>query len=58
MCGRIHLRGTVRFSTGLIRDGRGDRFWALALALHAAQNFQPEGEVVVANERFLFRIVT
>ncbi|MDR1906613.1 MAG: terminase family protein [Puniceicoccales bacterium] len=41
--------GNVRFSAERTREGHGDRFWALALALHAAQNFRSKGETHFIN---------
>jgi phage FluMu gp28-like protein len=36
--------GKIRFSAENTERGHADRFWALALAVHAAQNFQFQGE--------------
>lgn len=35
--------GNIRFTADRGKNGHADRFWALALALHAARNYQPFG---------------
>ncbi|MDR1435429.1 MAG: terminase family protein [Puniceicoccales bacterium] len=41
--------GKIRFSAENTEKGHGDRFWALALAIHGAQKFQPQRETHFVN---------
>ena len=39
--------GNIRFSSDRGKNGHSDRFWALALALHALGKYQEAGAMVV-----------
>jgi phage FluMu gp28-like protein len=41
--------GNLRFSAERTGDGHGDRFWALALAIHAAQAMRSQREIYFAH---------
>jgi phage FluMu gp28-like protein len=48
--------GNLRFSAEHTEQGHGDRFWALALAIHAAQSMRSQREVYFAHVSHNWRI--